>query len=173
MLFAGRRPIQIVRIRLAFTNEGHQSGRAEKVDSVRRVQGKKKKQSAENSPLYGIRQRFVLFGVGAQKPEHDGLVRTLVRPLIEEIAPVGERIVGRWRAAAGVGPALDEGFGGRFGHGEALGGEFGIGAIHEVFTFRRLYFVFGIDGVNVVVHPCTIEDEEAIRGIRSSEWSEL
>ena len=114
----------------------------------------------------------MLFGVGAQKPEHDSLVRTLVRPLIEEIAPVGERIIDGWRTAAGVGPALGEGFGGRFGHGEALGGEFGIGAIHEVFTFR-LYFVFGIDGMDVVVHPCTIEDEEAIRGIRSSEGSEL
>lgn len=142
MLYAGRRPIQIVRIRLAFTNEGHQS-------------------------LYGIRQRFVLFGVGAQKPEHDGLVRTLLRYLIEEIAPVGKRIVGRWRTAVGVRPTLGERYGGRSGHGETLGGEFRIGAIHEVFSFS-LYFVFGMDGMNVVVHPCAIENEEAVRGIGSS-----
>ena len=32
---------------------------------------------------------------------------------------------------------------GRFGQGEELGGEFGIGAIYQVFSFRRLHFVFG------------------------------
>ena len=111
----------------------------------------------------------MLFRVGAQKPEHDGLVRTLVRHLIEQIAPVGERIVGGWRTAVGVRPALCERFGGRFGHGEALGGEFGIGATHQVFSFGRLYFVFGMDEMNVVVHACTIENEEAVRRIRSSE----
>ena len=115
----------------------------------------------------------MLFRVGAQKPEHDGLVRTLARLFIEEIAPVGERIIGGWSTAAGVRIALGERFGGRFGHGEALRGEFRIGAIHEVFSFSRLYFVFGMDGMNVVVHPCTIENEEAVRGIRSPEGLEL
>ena len=133
----------------------------------------KKIRSGEYSPLYGIRQWFVLFRVGAQKPEHDDLVRTLVRLLVEQIAPVGEWIVGGWRTAVGVRPALGERFGGRFGHGETFGGEFGIGAIHQVFSFRRLYFVFGIDGMNVVVHPCTIENEEAVRGVGSSERMEL
>ena len=142
----------------------------EKVDdSARRL---KTVSRVSNLPLYGIRQRFVLFGVGAQKPEHDGLVRTLVRYLIEEIAPVGERIVGGWRTAVGVRPALGERLRGRSGHGEALGGEFRIGAIHEVFSFG-LYFVFGMDGMDVVVHPCAIENEEAVRGIRSSERLEL
>ena len=36
-------------------------------------------------------------------------------------------------------------------------------------TSARLYFVLGIDGFSRVVHPCTIENKEAERGIRSSE----
>ena len=63
--------------------------------------------------------------------------------------------------------------GARFGHREALGGEFGIGAIHEVFALGCLYFVFGMDGMNVIVHPGAVEDEETVRGIRSSEILEL
>ena len=37
--------------------------------------------------LEGIRQRYVLFAVGPQKPEHDGLMQTLVRLLIKQITP--------------------------------------------------------------------------------------
>ena len=57
--------------------------------------------------------------------------------------------------------------------GRALGGEFGIGAICQVFYFCRLYSSLRIDGMNVVEHPCTIENEEAVRGIYSSERLEL
>jgi len=64
-------------------------------------------------------------------------------------------------------------FGGRFGKGEALGGKFGIGAMHEVFPFRRSYFVFGMDGMDVVVHPCTTENEEDVMGIGSAGKLEL
>ena len=60
-----------------------------------------------------------------------------VRLFNEEVAPVGERIVDEWRTAAGVRTALDERFGGRFGHVEALDGEFGIGATHELLSFWR------------------------------------
>jgi hypothetical protein len=67
----------------------------------------------------------------------------------------------------GISPALRQGWGCGFGHGEALGGEFGVRAVHEIFPLR-LNFVFGMDGVNVIVHPGTIEDKEAIRGIRFS-----
>lgn len=109
----------------------------------------------------------MLFSVGAQKPEHDGLVWTLVRLLIEQIAPVGERIVGRRCAVVRGRPALDR-RSCRFGHGEAFGGEFGVGAVHEVFALRRLYLVFGVDGMDVIVHPGTIENEETVRGIRGS-----
>jgi hypothetical protein len=69
--------------------------------------------------------------------------------------------------------AVDRHSGGRFRHGKALGGEFGIGAIHEVFALGCLYFVFGMDGMNVIVHPGAVEDEETVRGIRSSEILEL
>ena len=69
----------------------------------------------------------------------------------------------------GIRPALGE----RFGHGEALGSEFWIQAIHQVFSFRRFYFVFGMDGVNVVVHTRKIENEETGRGIGGSERLEL
>ena len=110
----------------------------------------------------------MLLRVGAQKPEHDGLVWTLVRLLVEQMAPIRERVVGGRRAVAGVRPALGQRSGSRFGHGEAFGGEFGIGAVHEVFSLRGLYLVFGMDGMDVIVHPGTIEDEETIRGIRSS-----
>ena len=55
---------------------------------------------------------------------------------------------------------------------ETLGGDFGMGAIHQVFSFR-LHFVFGIDGMNVIVHACTIENEEAVGGVRGSEGMEL
>ena len=44
----------------------------ERVDSVRAAE----KQPEGYSPLYDIRQRFVMFSVGAQKPEHDDLGRT-------------------------------------------------------------------------------------------------
>src|SRR6266850_5107305 len=95
-------------------------------------------------------------------------MRTLVRLLIEQIAPVGERVVGRRCAAVRGCPALGQ-RSCRFGHGEALGGEFGVGAVHEVFALRRLYLVFGVDGMDVIVHPGTIENEETVRGIRGSE----
>lgn len=64
----------------------------EKDDLARRVE----KPSAEYSPFYGIRQRFLLFRVGAQRSNDDRLARAFVWPLIE-IAPVGKRIVGRWQ----------------------------------------------------------------------------
>ena len=41
--------------------------------------------------------------------------------------------------------------------------------MHQVFYFCHLYIVFGIDGMNIAVHPCTIENEEALTGIRSQE----
>lgn len=50
-------------------------------------------------------------------------------------------------------------------NGEALGGEFGIRARNEVFSFRRFDFVFGMDGVGGVTHPCTSENQEAVKGI--------
>ena len=126
-----------------------------------------------HSPLYRVRQRSVLFRVGAQKPEHDHLVRTFVRLFVEQVPPVREQVVGGGRPALRIRPAVDQHSGGRFGHREALGGEFGIGAIHEVFALGCLYFVFGMDGMNVIVHPGAVEDEETVRGIRSSEILEL
>jgi hypothetical protein len=45
--------------------------------------------------------------------------------------------------------------------------------MHEIFSFRCLYFIFGIDGMNIVVHPWAVENEEAIREIRSSKRLEL
>ena len=115
----------------------------------------------------------MLFRVGAQKPEHDRLVRTFVRLFVEQVPPVGERVVGGGRTVLGIRPVVDPHSGGRFGHGKALGGEFGIGAIHEVFALGCLYFVFGMDRMNVIVHPGAVEDEETVRGIRSSEILEL
>ena len=43
------------------------------------------------------------------------------------------------------------------------------GAIHGIFSFCHLYFVIRMDRRNVIVHPCTIENQEAIRGICSAE----
>jgi len=62
---------------------------------------------------------------------------------------------------------------GPVGHLKALGGELRVGAIHRAFSFSRLYLVFGMDEVDVVIHPCTIGNEEDVRGIRSSERLEL
>jgi len=45
--------------------------------------------------------------------------------------------------------------------------------MHEVFALGCLYFVFGMDGMNVIVHPGAVEDEETVRGIRSSVILEL
>jgi hypothetical protein len=166
VLSGGRGAIQIIRIRLAFAYESHQSdGKKKSNDLARRFQKWSTREKVD-LPFYRVRQRFVLFSVGAQKPEHDGLVRTLVRLLIEQIAPVGERIVGRRCAAVGGCPTLGRRSCG-FGHGETLGGEFGVGAVHEVFALR-LYLVFGVDGMDVIVHPGTIENEETVRGIRGS-----
>jgi len=131
------------------------------------------RQPAEYLPLYGIRQRFVLFRVGTQKPEHADLVRALVGLLIGQIPPVGERIVGRWLTLVGAHLVLGERLWGRFGHSEAVGGEFEIGAIHQAFSSCRLYFVFGIDRTTVVVHPDAIEKVEAVMKIRRSERLEL
>ena len=41
--------------------------------------------------------------------------------------------------------------------------------MHQVFSFRHSYFGLWVDGMNVVLDACTIENEEAVRGIRSSE----
>lgn len=65
-------------------------------------------------------------------------------------------------------PALDERLGGRFDQGEeldAVGSEFGIEGKHQLLLFCRSYFVFGVDWADVVVHPCTIENEGAVTGI--------
>ena len=115
----------------------------------------------------------MLFRVGAQKPEHDRLVRTLVRLFVQQVPPVRERVVRGGRPALGIRPAVDRHSGGRFGHGDVLGGEFGIGAIHGVFALSCLYFVLEMDVMNVIVHPGGVEDEETVRGIRSSELLEL
>ena len=56
----------------------------------------------------------MLFAVGPQKPEHDGLMQTLVRLLIKKITPAGEQIVGGWQTAVKVRPALGDGFGGQW-----------------------------------------------------------
>jgi hypothetical protein len=53
-------------------DEGHQSGR-EKADSARTVE---KTVGGVLTALWD-RQSFVLFRVGAQKPEYDDLMRTL------------------------------------------------------------------------------------------------
>lgn len=109
----------------------------------------------------------MLFRVGAQKPEHDGLIWTLVWLLIKQIAPVCKWIGGRWCSAVSIRPALRQRCWGRFGHGETLGGKFGVRAVHQIFSFR-LYLVFWMDEVRIIVHPGTIENKEAIRGIGSS-----
>ena len=72
-------------------------------------------------------------------------MRILVRPMVEQLDSVGKRIVGRWRMMVGIRAALDERFGGRFGHNEALGSESCIGATHEVSSFSRLYYILGWD----------------------------
>ena len=72
----------------------------------------------------------------------------------------------------GVRPAGRERNWSRFGHGEALGGELGVREVHEILPLG-LYLVFGVYVVYVILHPGTIKNEEAIRGIRSSKTLEL
>jgi hypothetical protein len=105
--------------------------------------------------------------VRSKKPEHDRFVTALVRFLIEQIAPVGERIVGRRCSTTGIRPTFGQGGMCRFGHGKALGGELGVRAVHEIFSFW-LNLVFGMDGVYVIVHPSTVKDKKTVRGIGSS-----
>jgi Ni,Fe-hydrogenase I cytochrome b subunit len=57
----------------------------------------------------------------------------------------------------------------RLCQGKALGGELGVRAVHEIFSFW-LYLVFWVDRVYVIVHPGTVKNEEAIRRIRSSKY---
>lgn len=92
---------------------------------------------------------------------------TLVRLLIEQIAPVREWIGGRRCSAVSIRQALRQRCWGRFGHGETLGSKFGVRAIHQIFSLW-LYFVFWKDGVCVIVHPGAIENKEAIRRIGRS-----
>jgi len=71
----------------------------------------------------------------------------------------------------GASTTLGERLEGCFDHGEAVGSAFGIGAIYQLFSLRRLYF--GIDGTNVGLHSCKVENEVAVRRIGSSGRLEL
>jgi hypothetical protein len=114
----------------------------------------------------------MLFRVRACEPKHDGFMGTLVRLLIEQIAPIRERVVGGRCSVVGIRPAGRERSGSRIGHGEALGGKLGVRAVHQELALG-LNLVFGVYVVYVIVHPGTIENEEAIRGIRGPKTLEL
>jgi len=105
---------------LAFRNEDRQS-RGEKVDSARRL--KNSQRSTRRSTL----SYNCLFRFGAQKQDPDSLVQTLVRLLIQQMAPVGEQVIGGERRAVCARPAR----GGRFGDRLTMAGRLAVGLGHE------------------------------------------
>jgi hypothetical protein len=120
----GRRPIQIVRIWLTFTNEGH-------LDSAPRL---KKKETIWGSLTVHwrsmISDKWYVCRSESDPKNPERASGGLVRPLsdfdrLELEADSASWSVGRWRMAVS-GWASVQLSGSRFGHGETLGGDFGI-----------------------------------------------